>query len=459
MNRNISVLWIFLAICFLAVLIANSALATTYHVPLEYASIQAAIEACQDFDTVVIAAGTYSGQGNIGMNFNGKAITVRSTDPTDPQVVNSTIIDCEMKGRGFAFNSGENADSKLMGLTITNGYGIAGGAILSYNNSSPSITNCVIRNNQAYYGGGIACGIDDHNSNPVIINCQIIANSAYYGGGGIYINGSSPTIKNCIISGNVANDYYSAGGEGGAIYSECSGNPLVVNCTISGNVASVSAGAIYCFNSSNLSINNCILWANTAPYASEIIVGNQGDPTSIQISYCNIQNPDENVIVETGCTIDWGQGNIDVDPCFVNPDSNDYHLLPESPCIDAGDPEFVAGPDETDIDGNPRIVNGIVDMGAFEAAFLDPVELLRQLTQNVIALNLQQGIENSLDSKLDAALHALDDINENNDVAAINTLEAFINAVEAQRGIKIPEADADALIADALQIIDLLSVG
>jgi len=55
----------------------------------------------------------------------------------------------------------------------------------------------------------------------------------------------------------------------------------------------------------------------------------------------------------------------------------------------------------------------------------------------------------SLDAKLDAALNALNDVNENNDVAAINSMRAFINAVEAQRGKKISEEDADTLIADA----------
>lgn len=88
----------------------------------------------------------------------------------------------------------------------------------------------------------------------------------------------------------------------------------------------------------------------------------------------------------------------------------------------------------------------------------DPVELLVDLAQDVIALNLQQGISNSLDSKLQAAMQALDDINENNDVAAINTLQAFINAVEAQRGNKVSEADADAIIASAQEIIELLSM-
>ena len=114
-----------------------------------------------------------------------------------------------------------------------------------------------------------------------------------------------------------------------------------------------------------------------------------------------------------------------------------------------------------------KIVNGVTntqpqhegpDIDAVEiiCELLDPTELLMELAQDVIDLNLQQGISNSLDAKLSAAMQALDDINENNDVAAINTLQAFINAVEAQRGNKIPEADADALIAAAQEIIDLL---
>ena len=71
-------------------------------------------------------------------------------------------------------------------------------------------------------------------------------------------------------------------------------------------------------------------------------------------------------------------------------------------------------------------------------------------------LSPPKGIENSLVAKLDSALKVLEDVNENNDGAAINSLEAFINAVEAQKGKKISEADADALIANVLEIIDLL---
>ena len=87
------------------------------------------------------------------------------------------------------------------------------------------------------------------------------------------------------------------------------------------------------------------------------------------------------------------------------------------------------------------------------------VERVLDLCQAVIDLNLQQGINNSLDAKLDAAVQAVDDINQNNDVAAINALNAFINAVEAQSGNNIPTEAANALIADALEIVALLSGG
>lgn len=84
-------------------------------------------------------------------------------------------------------------------------------------------------------------------------------------------------------------------------------------------------------------------------------------------------------------------------------------------------------------------------------------DLIAGLVSDVIGLNLDKGISNSLDAKLDSALKALEDLNSNNDVAAVNSLEAFINAVEAQRGGKIPEVDADALIASAQAIIDLIN--
>jgi len=375
-------------VCFIAILMTGTVLGTVRYVPKEYVNIQEAINACQDLDTVVIEPGKYVGAGNREINFGGKAITVRSTDPASSQIINETIIDCEGQGRGFVFYMGEKADSKLSGITIINGYGILGGAIYCYNNSSPSVSNCIINNNSAVFGGGLACA--NSNTKPKITNCIITANAALVCGGGFYINASSPVIRNCIISGNTASD-------GGAFFSHYEGNPLITNCTVIQNTASRSAGgAIYCYDSSNIVLTNSILWGNTDPCASQIKVGNLGAATSIQISYCNIQGGQENIVSDDNCIVDWGLGNIDADPIFVNSGTltasagftaGDYHLLGESPCIDAGDPEFITEPSETDIDGNPRISGVNVDMGADE--FVPPLTVVVKVTPKVI--NLRSG--------------------------------------------------------------------
>lgn len=86
----------------------------------------------------------------------------------------------------------------------------------------------------------------------------------------------------------------------------------------------------------------------------------------------------------------------------------------------------------------------------------DPNSMITNLVGDVLLLNLLGGIENSLDAKLETAINALLDVNENNDVAACNSLQAFINAVEAETGNKIPQADADNLVLQVLDIFEVL---
>ena len=87
---------------------------------------------------------------------------------------------------------------------------------------------------------------------------------------------------------------------------------------------------------------------------------------------------------------------------------------------------------------------------------VDPLGLLEQLLQHVAGLNLHHGIENSLMVKLNGAWQKLTDSNPNNDGAAINQLQAFVNHVEAQSGKKISAADAENLVASAETIIEAL---
>jgi hypothetical protein len=86
-----------------------------------------------------------------------------------------------------------------------------------------------------------------------------------------------------------------------------------------------------------------------------------------------------------------------------------------------------------------------------------PADLMAELVADIKALNLDSGISNSLDAKLSNAVKALEDMNENNDVAATNKLMAFIHEVQAQAGSKIPQEDADALIAQAQAIVELIN--
>ena len=86
-------------------------------------------------------------------------------------------------------------------------------------------------------------------------------------------------------------------------------------------------------------------------------------------------------------------------------------------------------------------------------------EMLQLLTEQVVVLNLHESINNGLDVRIETALGALDDVNDRNDVGAVNSLRAFINAVEALPGDEISEEDADVLMTAAQQIIDLLLAG
>ncbi len=332
------------------------------HVPSEYETIQAAIDDCNEGDTVVIASGTYTGSGNRDLNFKGKAITVRSTNPDNPAVVAATIIDCNGSESdnhcGFSFHNNEDSNSVLSGITITSAYGSFGGAILCQN-SSPSIINCNFVNNFVSGGGG---GIHNSYSSPTLINCVFRNNSSEWIAGALRNHTSSPLVINCLFTGNSAN-------YGGAIQNQnISSNPTLINCTFTGNTASSWAGGILNAGGTPTAspvLTNCISWGNS---------DGGGTDESAQIY-------GGSPIINYSCVQGWtggfgGTGNIGSNPCFAdvdNPDPNlwNLRLKPDSPCIDEGDNNAVSLA-AADLDGHPRIINGdcddvdVIDMGAYE---------------------------------------------------------------------------------------------
>ena len=270
-----------------------------------YESIQDAIDDpnTQDGDEIVVYPGTYEEQ----IDFLGKSITVRSADPTVWDIVEATIIDADDVGRVVTFDTGEDANSILSGFTITGGYATgsgtddSGAGIFCYG-TSPTIQNCLIRDNYAEQFGG---GLYTVGSSAYISNCIFAENGAYDSGGGFRAYMGSPIVKNCIFDNNQA-DY------GGAVQN-CNCDSSFLNCTFTDNYATITGGAIRNYDDSDPTITNCILWDDTA--------GTSG-PEISNSSYCTptVTYSD----VEDTYTYP-GTGNINSDPDFVEDDSF-YHL-------------------------------------------------------------------------------------------------------------------------------------
>jgi hypothetical protein len=278
-------------------------------------SIWRAVHAAIAGDEVILEPGRYTGWENTEIDFRGRAITIRSVAPNNPAVVAATIIDANRLCPGIYFDSGEGPDSVVDGLTITRGHSGIGGGI-ACRDSSPTIRNCIIRDCYAMsHGGGI--GLED--SNATIINCIVTDNSTTEMGGGIAcVYSGSPSIINCLITGN------SVGWTGGGIASSgC--NLAISNCTLVGNNAknrynnSGWGGAISIAGIANIS--NCILWDNNADQGPEIAIHLfPNGPSTVSVSYCDVDGGEAGVYIEPGCTFNWDNaGNIDTDPCFAQP--------------------------------------------------------------------------------------------------------------------------------------------
>jgi len=431
--------------------------------PADFKTIQAAIDDASDNgDIVLVAPGTYTGDGNRDIDFKGKAITVRSENGPG-----NCIIDCNgtlsNRHRGFFFHSGESADSALQGFSIKNGSADKGGGVFC-EGSSPTISDCIITRCKVDAGmGGRGAGIYCYQSETVIRDCVLSENIAqpnFGRGGGIYCAKGAVTITNCVIENN--SETWSGGihcSEGSPRIYKCtilnnetsgvfcrqskariedclmtgnwhgiicefndsatiegciirggnallhptgircsSSSPTIHNCLIAGNgfsgVSIIGASrpiirsstitgnaelGLYCGGTSDCTVVNSIFWNNwnDKPLPCQIRVegNNSKTPSICRISYSSVQGGEEAVCLEDGGVIEWGLGNIDVDPCFAasghweldpnNPFADlynrfiwidgDYHLKSQagrwdpnsqawvrddvtSPCIDAGDP-------------------------------------------------------------------------------------------------------------------------
>jgi hypothetical protein len=217
----------------LSAVTASSSLADIIYVKADgtgdYPTIQSAIDASVNGDTIIVADGIYTGDGNHDIDFLGKAITLQSENGPE-----NCIIDCENNGRAFILESHEGRTSKIIGLTIKNGYVLHqhGGAIY-LSESRPTISECIFENNSAAqiwtgwmaFGGAIHCS---YTSNPLISYCIFRNNDGAWGGAVSATMNASPKIKGCQFIGNTSIHLGSAFFFSGA-------QAYVFNCLFVGN--------------------------------------------------------------------------------------------------------------------------------------------------------------------------------------------------------------------------------
>jgi len=240
-------------------------------------AIQEGIDAAIPGDVVMLRDGVYAGTGNKNLEFHGRAITVRGEHGPA-----ACIINCEQRGRAFYFADGESTAARVDGLTITNGSMNWGGGAIYCDESSPTITNCILVGNTS-------------------------RSSIAYGGGALLTDACSPVIANCLIAGNW-------GKRGGGIRCVGSGRPEIINCTITGNHAE-QGGAIWCGPGSAATITNTILWENVADTGPQISL--VGPAALLWVRYCDVEGGRADVHVEGVTRLVWGSGNLDADPRLV----------------------------------------------------------------------------------------------------------------------------------------------
>lgn len=410
-----------LALAAVFVAFVTHAPAAVLRVPQGFTTIQAAIDAAIDGDTILVADGAYSGPGNRDMSFFGKRLIVRSENGA----ANCSIACSEELSdhRGFIIDSGEPAGTAIIGFTIIGGRANSGGAILC-NSSDLLIAECVFRYNRALEDGGAVCiaGFGDvlirdclfelnttslggcftrHccgngiggaiallETNAVVTRCVIAGNLSIGSGGGIGVSPFgdntpppsffSPTITNCLFARNVAR---AGDGGGAACYG---GTPVFRNCTFASNFSACPGGGLAAVFEVIPIVRNSVFYFNDGGFNGDQFTSELG--AVLDVNECNVQGGPTGVLVDSFSQLTWGPSNLDADPLFgalpnwgedgawATPDDfpGDLRLMPASPSIDAISGAFVPPPGETDLLGRTRMWDGdgdgtaTVDHGAYE---------------------------------------------------------------------------------------------
>jgi len=238
----------------------------------DFRTIQSAITAAANGDVIELCCDvpfTAAG-GNVNISYQGKAVTVRSAcgDPT------RCVIDLQSHSRAFNFTSSEGPSSVLEGVTIAHGFYWTGPSAIYCEGSSPTIRNCVIYDNGATDGTGAMTCVSA--SSPVFEDCLFEGNNVNRGGAGALscAGNSNPALANCVFRGNGATNGT------GAMACASASSPVLENCLFDGNgVNQGGAGALSCAGNSNPALTNCVFRQNGATVGVGGIECNSSSPT------------------------------------------------------------------------------------------------------------------------------------------------------------------------------------
>jgi hypothetical protein len=441
------------------------------NVPSDYPSIQAALNAAFFGDTVLVAAGTYVeniiwpatnsikligiDESTTVIDGGQNASAIRFEDNQNFVIDTTTIIQYLTITNGYAQGDwpayygggiycGTNASPKLSNVSIINNHaywsgggiycessdpvfvnlnisnnttstnmpsGSGGGAVIR--NSNAVFRNCLFNDNLAGSAGGIQC---DSNTNPIISGCAITNNT----GGGIQVQGYNFTMLNSYVTDNIGTGIFLIGNDGEGLIINCviarnsgagvlSGNQThIINSTITENIGidfydewmdmyQYEGGVVNAYGFVN--VINSIIW-NNFPHE---IANQDFSQGLLNVSHSLIKGGLE----EGAGEINWLDGNINLNPMFINPSDNNLHISDYSPCIGAGidSIEFngvTIYASTVDIEGTsrPQPENSAIDIGAYESSRDIPIDLPYQISEYATAGSILGGIsllnENSL---------------------------------------------------------------